>query len=696
MVNPALKYCIITNDSCNKGNIDLVGFYQWKNVFKGEIFLADEILPNLKDKDFDIIHIRLSTSNIDLVKEVRRKIGRGAHTKIVLSVDVPIETIYTEFPNYKLLKKTLNTADFIFGTEYTIANFCEKICDKVVYEIPYPADIAKLKQYPRAEKKNIVSIIYNGNEYETEHIKEIEKELNCKVRLLLCGKQKREISNSINRNEIEIISCIDENEFCQKLNESLIVIIPALYHNYGKWVIYAAAMGCFVVGSDSLDALRRCFPITSIDVDYPMNYIHKYLWASGNKDILQYLVENAYDKVEYYNYSNLKKKYLDLLFKSTRDKRFNYNLQPKETNEGIVPFYENIKHLYGKRNIKCNKNNFVVLCLVKNGKEYIENYIRYYKKLKAKHFFFIDNGSTDGTVDLLKQYDNVTIYQTDLFHKKYESEIRNTIIEEHCRDRWCLYADIDEFFDYPYSDRISMKQFLKYLNPRKYTAILAYVLDMFPKKVLFKSEREEDLLIEHCYYDISNITKDDYFSHIKAFCCYNKLSDPTMTSYSGGIRKDLFKTTTSSYLLVKHPLMFVNGKVEPVIDPQYCNKAYIADVNGLVRHYKFTTEFKKRVENSGGDYQFFAKDEYQSYLKVLKNKETLEILTPETKKLNNVNELVETNFLKVTDEYIRYAANPYFQNVIYKSNQIRMMLSKYLPKINLFPSKTLNGIPVIK
>ena len=85
MKNKKLKYCILTNESLKyfkRESIDYAGFYQWLNVFDGQILEAVDVLPELKDGDFDIIHIRLIGVNLNLIDTVRRKIGKDSKTKM--------------------------------------------------------------------------------------------------------------------------------------------------------------------------------------------------------------------------------------------------------------------------------------------------------------------------------------------------------------------------------------------------------------------------------------------------------------------------------------------------------------------------------------------------------------------------------------------------------------------------------------
>ena len=651
MENKKIKYCILTNVSLNnfnRKNIDLVGFYQWLNIFEGEVLQADDALHQLKDGEFDIIHINLNNKNLDIPKILRKKIGKNSKTKIIVSMDIPVE--FWNF--YSIDRARINTAisnaDFIFGTEYKITLELEKLSGKTVYEISHPADINKIKNN-NIKKKDFITILGSiKSNNELKIIKKISKATNSKIRIMRHYKTNVNYE-FINNESINEIVYKDNDELYDSINESKYIISFYEYSNYGKFIIYAAAQGCIVIGNNCVDSIRRCYPYTSAQNIDDKDVFSIYMWLKNDQKVNEFIKKNAYSKVEYYNWGNQRKRFLDLLFLETKDNRFIYQKYKFDKNNNLIIFINEINHLYGKQQIQYKKNEFVVVCL--------DSFLKHYRILGSKHFFFIDNGSEDGTIELLKRYEDVTIYETKLAHKEYEEEIRKTIIEEHCRYKWCLCVDIDEFFDYPFSDRISMENFLGYMNKNHFTAVIAYMLDMFPKKLSFKEDDKDLNLVEkYCFYDISDIKKEDYSYGREAFCNYNILSNKNMKNYFGGIRKKKFRTKKN--MLIKHPLMFIDNKLDPVVNPHFCNKAIIADVNGIIRHYKFIPSFKRKVIESvkSNIYMFFAGNEYNSYYKVIKNKNSYNLYSIKSR-VYNINDLISNKFILISKQFLDYITN---------------------------------------
>ncbi|MCX5783361.1 MAG: glycosyltransferase family 2 protein, partial [Elusimicrobia bacterium] len=170
-----------------------------------------------------------------------------------------------------------------------------------------------------------------------------------------------------------------------------------------------------------------------------------------------------------------------------------------------------IRHIHGLKEIGCGKGVAVAICLVKNGGPYVEQFIKYYSSLGVKHIFFLDNGSTDGTLALIKKYKNTTILtcNANLSGYKKETFLKGYMAKRFCRNCWCLCADMDEFFDYPFSGKISLEKLLEYLNANSYNAVITQMLDMFSDKPL-DNPGNGPLKKTYQYYDITNIRKEDY------------------------------------------------------------------------------------------------------------------------------------------------------------------------------------------
>ena len=130
-----------------------------------------------------------------------------------------------------------------------------------------------------------------------------------------------------------------------------------------------------------------------------------------------------------------------------------------------------VKHIHGLLKINYANDELLLICVLLNGELYIKSFMEHYLSMGIKHFVFMDNGSNDQTIEMLRSYDCVTILQSNAPYQRYENTMKRYLVDCFSKGRWNLCADIDELFDYPFSDRISLKTFLQYLNKQQVNII---------------------------------------------------------------------------------------------------------------------------------------------------------------------------------------------------------------------------------
>src|SRR5215217_6104614 len=337
----------------------------------------------------------------------------------------------------------------------------------------------------------------------------------------------------------------------------------------------------------------------------------------------------------------------------------------------------NLEHLYGPEEVAYAADELVVVCLVRDGRPYVKSFVEHYLSLGAKRPFFLDNGSTDGTVEALKSYDKVTVLQTTLPYRQYEFSLKQYLIARFATDRWSLCADIDELFDYPYSDVVSLSSFLSYLNSNSYTAVAAQMLDMFPEEPLSGSGAgnfpDEPLKERHRFYDVSDISRvsikelprlrnnmldSDAIKTFSGGIRLPRLRNNTLESdeielFYGGIRKTVFGDWT--FNLTKFPLVFSDGRVKPIDgSSHWVDNARIADLTCVLFHYKFLDGyFHEQAVQAVREEQYHKNSaRYRKSLQVLDRNPILRIKGESARELRSVNELIENLFLVVSEEYM--------------------------------------------
>jgi len=325
----------------------------------------------------------------------------------------------------------------------------------------------------------------------------------------------------------------------------------------------------------------------------------------------------------------------------------------------IVCFYDyikllyiarDIKHVFGVKKITFGIDEAVVLCLVRDGETWIRDFIEHYLKKGFKHIVFLDNGSSDNTLEIAKKYPNITILKTSVPFKDNNILLRRYLVMRFAKKRWSLTVDIDELWDYPFSDKVDLGSLLKYLRKQDSNALVAQILDMFMAQL--PSEKATTLKTYE-YYDISCIekeplTKSESLKRL-GFSSKTNLSS-RINVHAGGIRDQL--VDHKGFLLTKMPLLFYGDRLQPFTHQHFSNNVRIADISSLLLHYKFTHLFKDQVRNAVENRNYANESyDYVRYANMLKKNTSLELKKPTARKLISVDQLIEEDFLVVSLSY---------------------------------------------
>jgi hypothetical protein len=320
--------------------------------------------------------------------------------------------------------------------------------------------------------------------------------------------------------------------------------------------------------------------------------------------------------------------------------------------EAIVA--RSVTHVSGPKHIPQSPNQAVVTCVVRNGEFYVEAFIRHYRRMGVRHIVFLDNGSTDRTLSLAQKFENVTIVRSSLGIQAHQRLFKRYLAKRFAPGSWCLDADIDEFFDFPGSDRIGLDQFLEYLVEGRHTAVVTQLLDMFAPLTLADSQKlgAENLSEDYSYYDISNVTREPYFNAeiARKVAAGNLLSHRDTQLLWGGIRETLWG---NHCLLTKHSLFLQETGMQLFSHVHFLNYARVADVSCAMLHYKLAGDIMAVAEQNRSGFAGNGKG-YNDCIEFLKNNPGYQLRQPTAVKLVNASQLVDSGFLFASENYSEY------------------------------------------
>lgn len=244
----------------------------------------------------------------------------------------------------------------------------------------------------------------------------------------------------------------------------------------------------------------------------------------------------------------------------------------------------------------------ILVCVEKNDLNRMRQLLDHYRKLGVEKFVIVDNMSTDGTVEYLKNQAGVDIW---LATEKYTSTRRqawvNRVLSWYGYNRWYLVVDSDEYCVYPDCETRSIPEMVRYCKEHGYKTVRGVMLDMYAKADVSQLDEVENFREVCCYFD-----GDGYYEEPNRF----------FRVIRGGMRERVMHTPV---LLTKYPLFcYEKGVFE---ESAHYRTTYPQNLNvpclfGIL-HYKFTNKtdldkIRQRVKE--GNY-YRGSAQYSEYLK---------------------------------------------------------------------------------
>lgn len=354
---------------------------------------------------------------------------------------------------------------------------------------------------------------------------------------------------------------------------------------------------------------------------YFNNFIHIKKYKKNLKQLKQMYKCSIYKDIEWGEYNEFS--------------RIWYNNYKKVINfdggiEEGEAFYKDIINI--EKKILINKNYPILICLVKNDIERIKKLINHYKKLGIINFVFIDNNSCDGTYEYL--FEN----QVFLFKiKKEYSTMRrqawiNRVISYFGFDKWYIIVDSDEMLIYNDIEKNNINALIKYFEKEKIKRIKCLMIDMYPKSLLLSKKLNSD-----------NFMKDYCFFDKEGYCLDNNIF---FKNIIGGMRKRIFNVNA---YLVKYPIIFFDKKTIQ-FNSHYSYPFYLnfkQDINIGLLHYKFLPTDIEKIRDIVKKQNFAGgSKEYKKYLKIYDMNEKINLITSNSEKFNNADDIYKIKLIK--------------------------------------------------
>lgn len=247
---------------------------------------------------------------------------------------------------------------------------------------------------------------------------------------------------------------------------------------------------------------------------------------------------------------------------------------------------------------------------VRNEAARLPWFLDYHRRLGVDRFFAVDNGSTDGTCELLLGQPDCHVFRTrnSYVEAHYGVAWINVLLDEFGAGHWCLTLDADEQFVYPGSETDGLRSLTRFLDREDSRGLFAFLLDMYGgTSVADAVYRPGTPFLETCpffdpdyrWVERSGFPPMDVLGGPRLRCFYPELAAP------GAVRKQAQRARRLAARLAGLPVVRAPhlSKVPFVrwaprtryLTSHSLNGLRLSSVTGALLHFKFFGDFHDRV-----------------------------------------------------------------------------------------------------
>jgi Glycosyl transferase family 2 len=288
-----------------------------------------------------------------------------------------------------------------------------------------------------------------------------------------------------------------------------------------------------------------------------------------------------------------------------------------------------------------------LLSVMRNAEQWIGQFFDHHRALGVRDFIIADNGSTDSTLAFLRAQQDVTLIETRVPYHAYENPLKRYLVRHFGEDRWCLFVDADELFDWPLRKGRTIEMLTGYLDSTGATAVVCQMVDMFTPHGLERWPRAARPADVCSHYDLSDVRRARY-----PFWRTNGPHVPGVAMHWGGIRARLFGSANG---LTKVSLFKGGHRLKPFDQWHHVRHARIADVTCALYHYPFIPCFADKVREAEESWRFghVANDEYRAYAEALQRGQP-DFRTPGATRASGTDALLDEGFLVTSPRFRRW------------------------------------------
>ena len=274
------------------------------------------------------------------------------------------------------------------------------------------------------------------------------------------------------------------------------------------------------------------------------------------------------------------------------------------------------------RTDQIREDDILMFCTLRNEKVRLPYFLNYYREMGVNHFLFVDNDSTDGSLDYLAEQADVSVWHTRSSYKRsrFGVDWLNWLQLKYAHGHWALVLDPDEFLVYPFCDTRPLRALTDWLDASSIKSFSAMLLDMYPKGRLDEKPYQsgQNPLEIANWFDSGNYT----MSRNKRFGNLWIQGGPRARMFFGD--KPEKAPALNKIPLVKWDRRYTYVSSTHMLLPRGLNQVYDEwggeKASGVLLHTKFLDTFTaKAAEELSRGQHYAASVEYKAYAESMKD-----------------------------------------------------------------------------
>lgn len=300
-----------------------------------------------------------------------------------------------------------------------------------------------------------------------------------------------------------------------------------------------------------------------------------------------------------------------------------------------------------QRAIPDDSEEIRVFSAVRNEAAKLPFFLSHYRGLGAHRFFFVDNGSTDGTRDYLAQQPDVHLFTDEGSYAAAEVGMAwiRALLDQYGLKHWCIVADADEHLIYPHFEQVSLTDLCTILTAEQATCMFCLLLDMYSDQPICRTAYPSDgsLLAACPFFDPAShaVKMDEPLFDYEASAVKRLIV--------GGVRSRVFGLKP----WLNKAVLFKNAPGVAIDCGAHAIKGVtVSATEGVVLHFKFFEDFCERaaLEAARKEHAGEAFD-YHFYDRMLQAQPELSLHGAESVRFAGSSQLQELGLMRMSAEY---------------------------------------------